>query len=153
MALKQFKDSRDRREHDGVPLLAPTHRPTSMLATLRFTRRLQASVLLLWVCCMGVAAASPWLGSQAVLDWVCSGNGGVRLVALESLPHDPAQPRGMDCPMCLPMGTPPPVPVALAAREAFSDAPGVDAPELQREHDSALRPPVRAPPRFFLSQR
>lgn len=104
-----------------------------MFVALRLARRLHVAVLLLWACCLGVAAASPWIGDSPVpqLVWLCGDQGSTQ---------------ALDCPMCLPPGAPPAADFALTFPDALPDAPSLGAIGTAPNHERALRPPARAPP-------
>lgn len=111
-----------------------------MLVALRLARRLQVAVLLIWACCLGAAAASPWIGDSPVpqLVWLCGEQGSTQ---------------ALDCPMCLPLGAPPAADFALHFPDALPEAPPVGAIGMARNHERALRPPARAPPNRIPNQK
>lgn len=119
-----------------------------MLAFLRIARRLQAGLLLAFMCSVGATVASPLLGSHAELTLLCSGQGGMKVV--ERAPGDgdrtPAVAHALECPLCLPLGTAAPGEPAVAALEVPTDAPRVVGTETPRCIPRVLRPPARAPP-------
>lgn len=106
-----------------------------MLVALRLARRLQVGVLLLWACCLGAAAASPWIGDSVApqLAWLCGDQGST-------------QAKGLDCPICLPAGAPQPADFTPTLPDALPDVPSRGAIGMARKHERALRPPARAPP-------
>ncbi|MDT7833671.1 DUF2946 domain-containing protein [Aquabacterium sp. OR-4] len=119
-----------------------------MFAALRIARRLRACLLLLFMCSVAAAVASPLLGPDAALALVCSGQGGLKL--LDAGSDDPAPRPGashsLDCPLCLPPGMPGLPDFAVAALGARPVAPGTGPAETLRLVSRVLRPPARAPP-------
>lgn len=125
-----------------------------MLAALRFARRLQVCLLLLFLCGVGVAVASPLMGPDAGFSLVCSGAGGLKLADGSAInggsagDKTPVSNHKLDCPLCLPFGTPAPSEFAVAALVVPADASGIERPEALRLLPRVLRPPARAPPTF-----
>ncbi len=119
-----------------------------MFAALRIARRLQAGLLLLFVLSIGAAVASPLLGSHAELTLLCSGQGVMKLVDRAADGGDAAagSAHKLECPLCLPLGTPASPEPAVAALEAPADAPCIGTLETLRIAPRVLRPPARAPP-------
>jgi hypothetical protein len=84
------------------------------MSALRRATVLARLVLAWFVLSLGVAVASPLVQPPAV-EWVCSGAGMVKLLVKSA--DGTAQDRsagGMDCPLCMPTGAPPPAEVRSA---------------------------------------
>lgn len=102
-----------------------------------------------WLACfalsLGAAAAAPFVQPQ-VLPWICSGTGDGHL---QASPGSAQALHGhtLDCPLCLPLGTPAPLTSALAHRPAppaaLPPARAVLDPPTAR---SAAPLPARGPP-------
>ncbi len=122
----------------------------SPLAAMRLARRLQVGVLLLWLCCLGAASAAPWIGAPPPVDAIC----GEHAVAAGDAEDGPTAPKrhGLLCPNCLPIGAPPPLHLAQITAAALSEPPRVGAPATPFIHESATRPPARAPPHRVSNQ-
>lgn len=120
------------------------------MKTLRSTTRLRWCVLAWLAFCLGAAVASP-LVKPKVMDIVCSGAGGVKLVVNtdEGPVHHGAM--GMDCPLCLLDATPPdPLKTRLPVLQPLARQP-LPVSCVHPVAATAAPPPARAPP-FFLSQ-
>jgi hypothetical protein len=121
----------------------------TMLAALRIARRLHACLLLLFLCSVGAAVASPLFddGAASQMSVVCSAQGGVKLVDGNTADAGtPVSHHKLDCPLCLPMGAALPTEFAVATFGAQVDAPSGGGPDAVRIPSPALRPPARAPP-------
>jgi hypothetical protein len=113
------------------------------LAGVRWVRLVLAWFLL----SLGTAMAAPMVQPQG-FELICSGTGGAKVLVLPA-DHGGIHELGashLDCPLCLPAGAPPPLPLvglppllpsAEAPRAAPVAVPGVAA---------ALPPPARGPP-------
>lgn len=78
---------------------------------LRHARHLARLVLVALLCSLGVAMAAPLVAPKAV-QLVCSGSG-VQVVPADGADGTPVAGRAtLDCPLCLPLGAPPPSLVA-----------------------------------------
>lgn len=124
------------------------------LADMRLARRLQVGVLLLWLCCLGAASASPWLGPPPPVDALCGEHGAAAGGAVEGAEAGTAAPKrhGLLCPNCLPVAAPPPLHWAQITAAVAPAPPRVGAPATPFIHESATRPPARAPPHRVSNQ-
>lgn len=107
---------------------------------LRSRRWTRLCVLVLHLLVMGVASASPWLrADDGALGVLCSGRGAAR-------PADAGDaPRGLDCPLCLPLQAPGFHVPRLIAMSPADVAPVSAAPHAGTSQRTAL-PPARGPP-------
>ncbi len=79
---------------------------------LRHARSLARFLLVWFALYLGAAVASPLVAPQA-FEVICSGAGTAKLLAKSADGgSQEVQTFGMDCPLCLPVGAPPPLPVA-----------------------------------------
>lgn len=117
-----------------------------MLRALRLALRLQACLLLVFLCSVGAAVAQPWLSGSHGLMVVCSDGAGLRLV--DGNTGDPAQPgtHTLECPLCLPLTGTVSCFHAAAVPMPTGDATRIARHGALRQSSNALRPPARAPP-------
>lgn len=127
-------------------------------ADMRLARRLQVGVLLLWLCCLGAASASPWFGAPSPVEALCSEHRGAAGDAVDGAEGGAeggaAAPKrhGLLCPNCLPVAAPPPLLWAEITAAVAPAPPRVGALATPFIHESATRPPARAPPHRVSNQ-
>lgn len=114
---------------------------------LALRRRSARLLLACWVGVLAVAAAAPLLSARGT-QLVCSAGGAVRLLVDQGDGHwSEAGAHQLDCALCLPGGTPPPLavlaPAAAAAPSAETPRRPVAVPGVR---PVAVPPPARGPP-------
>jgi hypothetical protein len=116
------------------------------MPTLARTRSL-ARLVLVWFALFVAAATAGTIARPQQLELICAADGAVRLQALNA-DGTPAAATGsgMDCPLCLLPGAPPPVP-SLAVMPPLPLAAAIAIPVSRRLAELALPPlPPRGPP-------
>lgn len=114
---------------------------------LRTNRRLHLWVLTWFVLTLASAWASAMLQTRA-MEIVCSGHGTAKLLIKAANGAAASTERGMDCPACLPTGTPAPVEWVAIVPAATAPVTPPTQTVHQRGSPPALGPPARAPPVF-----
>lgn len=113
----------------------------------RTNRRLPLWVMTWFVLTLACAWASAMLQPRA-MEIVCSGHGTAKLLTQSANGTTTTTERGMDCPACLPTGTPAPMEWAAAVPVATAPATFPAPAAHRRGTPAALGPPARAPPVF-----
>lgn len=116
------------------------------MSALRHARYLARLVLAWFVLSLGVAVASPIVHPQA-LELVCSGSGVVKVVVQGDEGAQELASVHIACPLCIPAGAPPPLPVAASFDHPPPQGHAVQSIPAARVATAAAAPlPARGPP-------
>jgi hypothetical protein len=112
------------------------------MQSLRAARHLTRLVLVWFALSLGIAVAAPLVNPLSA-QMVCSGAGGMKLVAPDG--GEVAAGHTLQCPLCAPVGAPPPA--AMPAVQATQPASSIAQPALRTPVAAlAFQPPARGPP-------
>lgn len=116
------------------------------MQVLRNATVLVRLVLAWFALSLGVAAASPLVNPQA-MELICSSAGVVKvLVQTADGAKELAPGQAMDCPMCLPLAAPPPVPLVFSTQPQPLGCALQPIPSARIAALVSAPPPARGPP-------